>query len=125
MRKQMLCKNCGFVGAPKKKAKGSFKVELSLLLLPVLIFIIYFIQYREEYGLSFEDFLILASCDPNIVPVLDGSFALFWTMALIYAIWRFMTKRPICPSCGAENCFLPVDSPIGRSLLQTIEKQVG
>lgn len=37
---------------------------------------------------------------------------------LIYSLWRLTTRHPVCPAC-AQPGMIPIDTPVGRKLLET------
>jgi hypothetical protein len=43
----------------------------------------------------------------------------FLIPGLIYSMWRMSTKHETCRACGSEK-ILPVDSPIGRQMAQSV-----
>ena len=87
--KEKICKNCGFIGKEKKKVRGTLSMELSLWVLGLILL---------------------------IFPPLGILVLIF---ALFYSLYRLASpKLVICPSCKAENCMIPIDSPIGQKLFQ-------
>ena len=70
--------------------------------------------------------LICAACGSTGIPKTDtpGSFLIeillwccFLIPGLIYSIWRFSARKPVCASCGGAT-LIPLDSPRGRQLRQ-------
>jgi len=57
MRKQIICRNCGFLGFPKRKCKGRFGIELAFWMLPIVILLCTFANYSVEYNMTFDQFL--------------------------------------------------------------------
>jgi hypothetical protein len=61
--------------------------------------------------------------------ITEGSFLIevvlwlfFLIPGLIYSIWRLTSRHDACPACGSGN-FVPTDTPVGRKLLETSERQ--
>ena len=45
---------------------------------------------------------------------------LFIVPGFIYSLWRLSSSRRVCASCGSED-LVPLDSPVGRKLLQSFD----
>jgi predicted RNA-binding Zn-ribbon protein involved in translation (DUF1610 family) len=43
----------------------------------------------------------------------------FLIPGLIYSIWRISSRSDACPKCGSSEV-IPIDSPLGRKLMQEI-----
>ncbi len=43
----------------------------------------------------------------------------FLIPGLIYSIWRLNTRHDVCAKCGSVE-LLPIDSPLGRKLMQEV-----
>ncbi len=63
--------------------------------------------------------------------MISGSFLVelalwlfFLLPGLIYTIWRLTTKREGCSHCGAADV-VPVDSPVGRQLVEGAKVKSG
>lgn len=78
---------------------------------------------------------ICSTCGHLGIPLSEarGSFALevclwlvgliVWPLlivALIHTLWRFFARRAACPKCGGHT-LLPIDSPIGRTLVESTQ----
>jgi hypothetical protein len=110
LQTEMLCNKCGSKVRPMKKCKGRISTEICLWILPLLLIVL--------NGLALAQ-------NPNDVLTLYGFAGSFscagpiWLVALCYSLYRFLSKRiRICPKCKAEGDFIPVDSPVGRKMLQ-------
>ena len=62
---------------------------------------------------------------PKMVP--PGSFVvefalwlLFILPGLIYSVWRVSTKRRTCRTCGAVDSFVPLSSPMGQRITNSL-----
>lgn len=160
MKKQIICRNCGSVGFPKKKCKGRLGIELTFWILPIVILLCTFASYSTEYNMTFDQFssyisnpfedamsTLVLSGDPsgfvdleslgelmsNMPPdkvlklisgqedtiiLLNITFLLSWGIGLIYSLWRWMSRRPVCYSCGVgKDSLIPLDTPLGANLL--------
>jgi hypothetical protein len=108
---EMLCAKCGSKVKPKKKCKGRISTEICLWILPLLLIAL--------NGLAFVQ-------NPNDMLTLyglEGSFSWtgpIWLVALCYSLYRFLSPRKrVCRVCKAEGDFIPVDSPVGKKMLQS------
>ena len=70
------------------------------------------------------------ACNVQMIPKkkTKGSFfieILLWLLifpiGIIYTLWRLCSKVKVCPSCGQENCFIPINTPAGRKLMNQIK----
>ena len=137
MIKRWICTNCKLIVHPKRKAPGSFMVEISLWMIPVICIIAFYLHCSSEYGWSLEQCAnsmseivsvgsqqpLYLNLDPslqelyNYAILVEASFCL-WIVALVYTLWRFLsTKRRVCTSCDSANCFVPLNSPEGKNIL--------
>jgi hypothetical protein len=62
--------------------------------------------------------LKLISEQENTIILINLTFLLFWLIAIIYSLWRWLSKRAVCSVCGAEtNYLIPLDTPLASNLL--------
>ena len=65
-----------------------------------------------------DKILKLLSGQEGTILFVNITFLLLWGTAIIYSIWRWMSRRAVCRSCGAEKDFLiPLETPMGANLL--------
>ena len=107
-KKQSICTVCGYVGYPKRVAKGSFWLELALWLFFILASLVYFLFFILA-GLVYPLFFAGLVC------------SLFFA-SLVYSLWRLTTIYGACPKC--ENAsMIPIDTPRGQKLLEEQQKK--
>jgi prepilin-type processing-associated H-X9-DG protein len=111
MANESVCKNCGSVMIPKNMAKGKGSTECMLWLLPVILAVPLYI-YQTEGGID----KVFAFATSSYLAY--QLFGFWWFIAFIYSLWRFFSKRPVCTKCGAEKCFIPVDTPEGQKKIK-------
>lgn len=91
--KEKICKNCGSIGHEQKMACTTTSHWIVIGLLGLFLFVIL----------------------PFILALL--------LFAFFYGLDRLLLPRKIvCPSCKAEGTMIPVNTPIGKKLLQEFEK---
>ena len=60
---------------------------------------------------------LIAGQEDTII-LLNITFLLFWGIGLIYSLWRWMSRRPVCYSCGVgKDSLIPLNTPLGANLL--------
>jgi hypothetical protein len=68
--------------------------------------------------MSQEKALKLLFDQENTITLLNATFLLFWGVGLIYSLWRWLSRRPVCYSCGVgKDCLVPLDTPLAKELL--------
>lgn len=99
LARQHICTDCGHLGHPKRKAKGSLMGEL---LLWGTLFVL---------GVLFS----LLTLNPFL-------WILFLVPGLAYSLWRQASKYRACPACG-HTSMIPVKSPRGGELVNQFHPQ--
>ena len=84
--KNLICSSCGHANSAKRVTRGTFLAEVALWL--VAIFLIF------------------------VIPLIGGVLIV---VAIIYSVWRLLSRRTECRHCGNTN-LIPADSPMGEKL---------
>jgi hypothetical protein len=85
----LVCKACGSLTNGKSRMKGSFRIEVTLVVLCIIAFV--FVSYLVGF--------------------------LFLAATIFYSLWRVSTKHKACTACGSDQ-LIPVDSPIGAQIIK-------
>lgn len=87
MAKQ-ICKDCGYQGKSKKKAKGNMGNEISLWVLAIILFVLF----------------------PPVGIVVG-------VVAVLYSLYRMVAPcEKVCPQCSHKDTMIPLDSPVGEQM---------
>ncbi len=87
MAKQ-ICKDCGYQGKSKKKAKGTMGNEISLWVLAIILFVLF----------------------PPVGIVVG-------VVAVLYSLYRMVAPcEKVCPQCSHKDTMIPLDSPVGEQM---------
>lgn len=131
----MICKNCKSEVFPKMKGRGSSWVELTLWLIPLILYGLFYLHSVAKYDWTFEQFVnaideidTIGSAQPaylnynpdlielyNLNKAVETSFSI-WIIAAGYTLWQFFTRKRTCPICREANCFVPKDTPEGMRI---------
>lgn len=99
MATELICERCGGRGALVKSKRGYELVSWSL-------------YYAFVASLMLATITNAKGADAG--PVMSLLFGAW----LLHVLFRFVTTRKVCPSCGAAKTMLPVESPQGQKLLR-------
>lgn len=92
-----VCTHCYTEGNPLVRKRGYGAVTWAL-------FIMFFIGFTT---------LLMAGGDDQLGPAIWGIFLL----GVVHAIFRSMSAKQLCPSCGSTDPMIPIESPRARELL--------
>jgi Sel1 repeat len=105
----------------------------TVIVLLVIVGIIYLVIFGSSGKISDTGSMICQNCGTRGEPktITKGSIwieIILWLClivpGLIYSIWRLTTRQKGCPSCGQVS-MIPVNTPIGRTLVEKLLVQSG